>query len=177
MKNKIFFIVILIFISFSSQIFSQEKHKIKWYDIEEATKLNENNPKKFFIDLFTDWCGWCKKMDANTFSDPVIAKYMNENFWPVKFNAERKDTIYVNDKMWVSTNPGAKRASHQFAVALLSGKMSYPSFAFLDNKLRLITILPGYNPPEKIEPVLHFIAEEAYKEKRFEQYLKDFKLR
>jgi thiol:disulfide interchange protein len=57
---------------------SQEK--IKWYTIEEVQKLNQENPKKIFIDVYTDWCGWCKKMDATTFQDPKIIKLLNEDF-------------------------------------------------------------------------------------------------
>ncbi len=154
---------------------AQETTKIKWYSIEEAVKLNKKHQKKFFVDCYTDWCGWCKKMDAGTFTDPIIVEYMNKNFWPVKLDAETQDTIVVNDQTFVSTNPGGKRASHQLAVALLNGKMSYPSFVFLDDEVKLITVLPGFNPPEKLEPVLHYIAEGKYKDIAYDQYLNTFK--
>jgi len=54
--------------------------KIKWLDFEEAVALNSKKPKKIFIDMYTDWCGWCKKMDAATFINPVIVDYMNEHY-------------------------------------------------------------------------------------------------
>ncbi len=158
-----------------SPLKAQETAKIKWYSIEEAVKLNKKHQKKFFVDCYTDWCGWCKKMDAGTFTDPIIVEYMNKNFWPVKLDAETQDTIVVNDQTFVSTNPGGKRASHQLAVALLNGKMSYPSFVFLDDEVKLITVLPGFNPPEKLEPVLHYIAEGKYKDIAYDQYLNTFK--
>ncbi|HZK08644.1 MAG TPA: DUF255 domain-containing protein [Bacteroidales bacterium] len=154
---------------------AQQEATIKWYTMEEAIALNKKEQKKFFVDLYTDWCGWCKKMDSNTFSDPVIAKYMNENFWPVKFDAEGSDPVTVNGQTFVNPNPDKKRSAHQLAIALLNGKMSYPSFAFLDQETRLITILPGYNTPEKIEPVLHFIVEEAYKNESFQDFQVSFK--
>lgn len=165
--------VLLLFLS--TTLLAQEETKIKWYSIEEAVELNKKHKKKFFIDLYTDWCGWCKKMDANTFTDPVIAAYMNENFWPVKFNAESSEPVTVNGQEFVNPNPGSRRSSHQFAIALLNGKMSYPSFAFLDQDVKLITVLPGYNPPEKLEPVLNFIVDEAYKEESFQEYQATFK--
>ena len=154
---------------------AQQETKIKWYTMEEAIALNKKHPKKFFVDLYTDWCGWCKKMDSGTFTDPVIAKYMNDNYWPVKFDAEGSEPITVNGNTYVNPNPGKSRSTHQLAVALLNGKMSYPSFAFLDQEVKLITVLPGYNTPEKIEPVLHFIVEEAYKKESFQDYQATFK--
>ena len=65
-----------------------ENTKIKWYTFEQAIKLCEKAPKKLMVDVYTDWCGWCKKMDAETFSNAEIAKYVNEHFYAVKFNAE-----------------------------------------------------------------------------------------
>lgn len=167
--------VFLMIFYVKSPVQAQESAKIKWYSIEEAAKLNKKHQKKFFIDVYTDWCGWCKKMDSGTFTDPVIVEYMNKNFWAVKLDAETQDTIVVNEQTFVSTNPGGKRASHQLAAALLNGKMSYPSFVFLDDEVKLITVLPGFNPPEKLEPVLHYIAEEKYKDTPYDQFLNTFK--
>ena len=166
-------VIILLFLS--TTILAQEEAKIKWYSIEEAVELNKKKEKKFFIDLYTDWCGWCKKMDANTFTDPVIVEYMNENFYPVKFDAESSEPVTVSGQEYVNPNPEGRRSSHQFAIALLNGKMSYPSFAFLDQDVKLITVLPGYNPPEKLEPILHFIVDEAYKDESFQEYHATFK--
>jgi thioredoxin-related protein len=175
MKSKTLKPISLILLLFlSTVILAQQETQIKWYTIEEAVELNKKKKKKFIIDLYTDWCGWCKKMDANTFTDPVIAAYMNENFYPVKFDAESSEPVTVNGQEFVNPNPGKRRSSHQFAIALLNGKMSYPSFAFLDQEVKLITVLPGYNPPEKLEPVLHFIAEEAYKEESFQEFQGSF---
>jgi thioredoxin-related protein len=136
--------------------------KIKWMDFEEAVALNKKKPKKIFIDTYTDWCGWCKKMDASTFINPVIVEYMNANFYAVKFNAERKDTVNFNGKQYINPNPGGQRASHQLAQELLGGRMSYPSFVILDEKLNKITIVPGYHKAPEFESILHFFGENAY---------------
>ena len=67
--------------------------EIQWMSFEDAVAMtqNEGNTKKVFIDVYTDWCGWCKKMDKDTFQNPEVAKYMQENYYMVKFNAEGKD--------------------------------------------------------------------------------------
>jgi thioredoxin-related protein len=148
--------------------------KIKWLDIEEAVAQNKKKPKKIFIDTYTDWCGWCKKMDASTFVNPVIVKYMNDNFYAVKFNAERKDSVEFKGKNYVNPNPSGSRSSHQLAQEFLSGRMSYPSFVFLDETLTRITILPGYQKAPQFESVLHWIGENAYLNQPFEEFNASF---
>ena len=66
-----------------------EPTKIKWLTIEQAYALNQKEPRKMVIDVYTDWCGWCKVMDRETFSKPAIAEFVNKNYYAVKLNAEQ----------------------------------------------------------------------------------------
>jgi thioredoxin-related protein len=149
--------------------------KIKWMDFEEAVALNKKKPKKIFIDMYTDWCGWCKKMDASTFINPVIVEYMNENFYAVKFNAERKDTVNYNGKQYINPNPNGARSTHQLAVELLSGRLSYPSFIILDEKSVKLTTVPGYHKAPEFETILHWIGENAYQKQSYQEFSPTFK--
>ena len=149
--------------------------KIKWYDLPQALDQQKKKPKKIFIDMYTDWCGWCKKMDASTFVNPVIVDYMNQNFYAVKFNAERKDTLQFKGKAYVNPNPAASRSSHQLAQQLLMGRMSFPSFVFLDEAQGTITIVPGYQKAPQFEAILHFIGEDAYKTQKWDEFMPTFK--
>ncbi|MBE0648753.1 MAG: DUF255 domain-containing protein [Bacteroidales bacterium] len=168
---------------FSTQTFAQENpisepvtpaKKIKWMSFEQAYELNKKKPKKIFIDMYTDWCGWCKRMDASTFVDPVIVDYMNQNFYNVKMDAERKDTIVIDGTTFVNPNPEGKRSSHQLAIELLRGKMSYPSFVFLNEKSQLLTVVPGYQPAKEFEPILHYFAKDAFTDQQWEEYKATF---
>ena len=152
----------------SGQVKSPEKpvekeERIHWYSFEEAYQLNKKKPKKIFVDVYTDWCGWCRKMDAETFSNPAIIKYMKKNFYCVKLNAERKDTVVIDGVTFVNKNPNGFRSSHQLAVELLKGKMSYPSYAFLNEKSQMLTVIPGYYSAREFEPFLHYFGDDAYK--------------
>jgi thioredoxin-related protein len=149
--------------------------KIKWLDFEDAVALNKKKPKKMFIDMYTDWCGWCKKMDQATFINPVIVEYMNQNYYAVKFNAERKDTVTFNGKKYINPNPTGSRSSHQLAQELLSGKMSYPSFIILDETLKKVTTIPGYRKAPEFETILHYFGEDAYKTQKWEEFSPSFK--
>lgn len=120
------------------------KEEINWLTWEEAMEAMDNNPKKMFIDVYTDWCGWCKRMDASTFTDPAVVEYMNENFYAVKFNAEsKKEQTYKGRTLRFDEKTG-RRGAHQLAVVLLGGRLGYPSFAYLDEAQESIMVSPGF---------------------------------
>lgn len=148
---------------------------VRWYSFEEAYSLIKKKPKKIFIDMYTDWCGWCKRMDAETFAIPVIAEYMNKNFYCVKFNAERKDTVMIDGQMFVNPNPHGKRSSHQLAVSLLRGKMSYPSFVFLNEKGQMLNVLAGYQQAAPFEKILNWYGTDAYQKMTLDEFKLGFK--
>jgi thioredoxin-related protein len=161
----------LVFLSFSG--LSQDVSKVKWHTIEEAEKLNQQQPRKIMIDVYTDWCGWCKKMDKETFNHPVIADYINQYFYPVKLDAESKEEIVFNGTTYKFVAQGA-RGYHELAAGLLNGKMSYPSIAYMNEKKELLGAIPGYYTPDRIEPLLNYIVEEKYISQSLEEYQKTF---
>ena len=144
---------------------------INWMTWEEAVKANKKTGKKIFIDFYTDWCGWCKKMDASTFADPDVAKYVNENFYPVKFNAEQKEDVVFNGTTFSFQNQG-RRGAHALAVELLDGRLGYPSYVYLTPTFERILISPGYKPVSDMKKELQFVAEDHYTSTSWEEYKK-----
>lgn len=118
-----------------------QAQSIQWMSWSDAIAANKKKPKLIFVDVYTGWCGWCKVMDQKTFSDPEVAKYMSENFYCVKLDAEQKEDITYN-KVVFKYKPEMR--SHELAISLLDGQMSYPSFVFLNGKEQRITIVKGY---------------------------------
>lgn len=172
--KKLITLIAILFITLNISAQKTDNDKITWYSFEEAVALQAENPKKIFVDVYTDWCGWCKKMDANTFTNPVIIQYMNDNYYAVKFNAEGNEEITFKGDKYVNPNPDKKRSTHQLAQALLSGRMSYPSYAFLDEKSELLTVVPGYMEPKAFEPIIHFFAKDAFLTKKWEEFSGSF---
>ncbi|MDR3180972.1 MAG: thioredoxin fold domain-containing protein [Prevotellaceae bacterium] len=144
---------------------------VKWLTIEEAEKLTAKEPRKFFIDVYTDWCGYCKRMDANTFNVEDVAAYLNAYFYPVKLNAEGKNPITVGGRTYV-LRPGQR--SHELAIQILNGQMSYPTIAYMDETMQLITLVPGYHTPEELRPILVFIAQDYYKTMNWEKFMQEW---
>lgn len=162
----------LLLIGFSSQAQTEE---IRWISFEEAVALSEKEPRKIIVDVYTDWCGWCKRMDASTFKNPVIVKYINDHYYAVKLNAERKDTIQLGNQIFVNKNPEGRRAPHDLAVALLNGKMTYPSIVYLDESVELMhPAIAGYQNSESLEQIIKYFGENAYKSTPWETYQSGF---
>jgi len=147
---------------------------IKWYSIEEAVALNAKEPRKIFIDVYTDWCGWCKRMDASTFRDPVVVNYMNEHYYAVKLDAETKKEITLGTQKFVNPNPEGTRSTHQLAATLLDGKMSYPSYVFLNEKNEKLTVVKGYMQTPSFEPIIKYFGTNAYLTQDYESYQASF---
>lgn len=157
--------------------FAQNMHAqniIKWMTWEEAIAKNKIEPKKIFIDVYTDWCGWCKKMDKATFQQDDIARYMNEHYYSVKFDAEQKEDIYFKEKNYKYVSQG-KRGYHELAAAMLRGKLSYPTVIFLDEEMNMIQPIPGFQNPSNFELIMTYFAEDHFKNTPWKKYTQTYK--
>jgi len=172
MKRLLFFLISII----TLQSFAQTE-KVNWMSMNEALEANKKNPKKIIVDMYTDWCGWCKRMDATTFSNPNIAQYINQYYYAVKLNAEGNDSIYWNGKVYKNTMYGQSRKStHSIAYELAKGRLSYPTLVFLDDSSKLIAPIPGYRSPADIQPVLIYFAENLHTYVDLQGFMNDFNI-
>lgn len=149
---------------------------IHWMSFNELNEIAQSkkwkkNDKKVFVDLYTEWCGWCKKMDKTTFKDPRVVRYMNEHFHPIKFDAETKESINFGSETY-EWKPGGRNGKNELATAL--GVSGYPSFAFLDENLAKIQVIPGYKDVETLMKMLVYMAEDHYKRTPYAEFEKNF---
>lgn len=167
MKHKL---LIITFIILNISIYAQDSVKVKWYSITEACKLAKISERPIFVDVYTEWCGWCKKMDAVTFSDPMVASYLNSHFYPVKLDAESEKDIVYNDTTYTNEFVGKldengmpyRRKVHSLAIKLLGGRMSYPTTVYIVLSKNIIAPVPGYSLPDDIQPILLYFGEGVY---------------
>ncbi len=145
------------------------KGKVNWITLEEAYERVQLQPRKILIDLYTDWCGWCKVMDRETYTNVNVAEYINKNYYPVKFNAEQRQSVRFANRNFVFV-PRGKSGVHQLALVLTNNKPSYPTTVFMNEDLKVIQPLPGFMKAKEFYEVVTFFGGDHYKNESFENY-------
>jgi thioredoxin-related protein len=148
--------------------------KVQWLSFEEAVAALEKEPRKIMVDVYTDWCGWCKRMDANTFSHDVVSKYLNDKWYAVKLDAEQKESIMFQGKEFKFVASG-RRGYNELAAQLLEGRMSYPSIVYLDEEANRIQSIPGYKDAYQQDKILKFFGENAFQNQTWTEFQQNYK--
>ena len=174
---KLYFLSTLILLSSISVV----AQSINWVTMNEALELQKNAPKKIMIDMYTSWCGPCKMLDKNTFTNKDLISFVNTHYYAVKFNAEGNETVNYKDQKFANPNYNPAKAkrrnsSHQFSQYL--GIRAYPTIVFLGLEAELIAPIPGYQTAQKLEIYLQLFKDDSYKkmnsQEAFNAYYKSF---
>lgn len=91
-------------------------------------KKSNKKDKLIFIDCFTTWCGPCKWLAKNVFTDPKVGEFMNENFVSAKIDMEKGEGIEIAKKY---------------------GIRAYPTLLFLDSEGNMVHRICGAGDSEK----------------------------
>jgi len=156
--------------------------EINWVTLDKAVELQQKAPKKIMMDMYTAWCGPCKMLDRNTFSNPDVIQYVNTHYYAVKFNAEGNDVVAFKGKTFTnpSYNPArAKSRNSAHQLASFFQIRSYPTILFLDEKANFLAPIVGYKTPQDLELYLKMFKNNEHKEMTsqdaFNVYFKAFK--
>lgn len=175
------FLIFILFIVVHSSAFGKtnfnppgkaKKGAIQWLTFEQAVAESKKERRKIFIDVYTDWCGWCRKMEKSTFTDPALAEYVNKNFYAVRLDAESQEPITLDGKTF--TYNEQKRA-HELAYILLQGQLSFPTTVYLDENLKMLAPVPGYLDVPAFRDIITFFGDNHYKKLTFPQYTASLK--
>jgi len=172
MKKTVLLIAVVLMVSTAA--IAQE---INWMTFEEAIAAQKQNPRHIMVDMYTNWCGPCKMLDKNTFQNKDVVKYVNENFYAVKFNAEGNDVVSYKGQTF--SNPNYKEAlknrrnsSHQLARYFKIN--AYPTIVYLDKQGEVIAPIKGYQKPQQIEFYLKMFNSGDYKKLKDQQSFNDY---
>jgi thioredoxin-related protein len=90
-------------------------------NFNDALKTAKEENKRVIVDVYTNWCGWCKKMDADAYGNKKIKNLIKKNFVFVKLNAESENKLKYNGKEYSEAD-----LAYQFQVT------GYPTTVFLE---------------------------------------------
>lgn len=147
---------------------------IHWLTMEEAYQLQQKQPKKVIVDIYAEWCGWCKRMDNTTFQNPDIIRYINDNFYAVKLDAETKRTIKLGEESFNYRSNG-RGGMNELAMELAGNQLSLPTVVLLNEQLNNRLVAQAYQSPTDMDAILHYYASGAYdKGIDWQQYKKTY---
>ncbi len=172
---KKYLILCFSFITIVSYTQNNSEGLVHWLNFKEAQEKNKVAQRPFLIDFYTNWCGWCKVMMQTTYSNPNIANYINNYFYPIKFNAETKDTIEFNGKKYFSIDITNPKSPHQIAIEFLGNSLAYPSTVFMTSDYQTKFLSQGYLKEQDIEPFLVFMVENVFRSANFNDFQTLFK--
>jgi thioredoxin-related protein len=146
-----------------SQLQLKASHKtaesIKWYSFEDGIKQARLEKKYIFVDFYTDWCTYCKKLEAETYTNEKVYNYLNKKFIPIKVNAESKTKISFGGQKLTE-----QELATQFQV------VSYPTLYFLASEKEVIGQIPSFIDANELFTIASYVATDAYKNKTLDQY-------
>ncbi len=127
---------------------------LKWYQWNEGYPLAIKGKKIILVDAYTDWCGWCKKMDKDTYTNPEVIKKLNKHFVVIKFNPELRDSTYTID--------GQIYSARDFYMQLSRGEITgFPTTYFIDPQKKSVFIDPGYRDAATFLQILDKVIDDA----------------
>ena len=99
--------------------------EIKWMSMNDALAAQKKTPKKIFMDVYTTWCGPCRLLSEKTFKNKDLVKYINDNFYAVKFNAEGNEEVVYNGTTYKNNNYDPAKANTRNGMHDFAGAISY----------------------------------------------------
>ena len=160
----------IIFLLFFLTPLKNVAQEIHWLTFAQMLEAHRKQPKKVIVDIYTDWCGWCKKLDKDVYENPVIEKYIGENFYAVKMNSETEGQVVFQGDTFKLLPHNGRKLTNTLALKLMNNRSAYPTTAFLDEKLSLFTSIPGYMEAKEYEAVIKYFSQNAYKTQSWDDY-------
>jgi thioredoxin-related protein len=121
---------------------------VEWVGYDEGMALGKKDGKKIMINFYADWCGYCRKMNKEIFTQGEAADFINQNFVPIRINTENE-----------------KQLAEAYKVSGL------PTTWFLDKGGEGILNLPGYLPKEMFMSYMKFIQTDSYQSMSFRRFM------
>jgi len=160
MKASALFLLSLFLFS-GSRLDSTPDGAISWMSISDALSAAPTQNKKIILDVYTDWCGWCKRMDRDVYANSEVVRYLDGHFVASKMNPEKQGSVNYS---------GTEYSLAEFGQAL--GIRGYPATAFFNEKGEVLTVVSGYIKAPEFLKILTYFGDNHYLTTTWEEYAK-----
>lgn len=134
---------------------------VDWLPFEEALNVAAENEKKILVDVYAPWCGFCRRMHLETYSDPEVSAYLAAHFVVTRVDGDNsEDTYRFRDHALTGTELGYRL-----------GARGFPTSVFLFPDGNYLTPLPGFVDADNFLTVLQYLATDAFEDESFEEFL------
>lgn len=132
-----------------------------WQTFEEAQAAAAEDDRFFLVDVYANWCGWCRRLEREVYADDEVQAYLEQHFAYTRldFDATDRDVTFAGDTFTMQQ------------MAYLLGAQGVPTVAFLTAEGNYITHVPGFVARDDFLDVLRYIATEAYQEQSWEEFV------
>ena len=131
-----------------------------WRPMEDAIDASQANDRLLVLHAYTDWCGWCVRMDRETYTDDAVQAYLAEHYEATRLDLESDEVVTFFD----NTLPMA-------ALGDALQVAGTPTAVFVDSDGSLITKMPGFQTAETFLYALRYVHEEAYEQMSFAEFI------
>jgi thioredoxin-related protein len=119
-----------------------------WRDWNSGLREAGSSSRPVIVDVYTDWCGWCKRMDRDVYARKEVRDYLTKKFVAIRLDAEGSEAAQYEGKSFTSRSLAAR-----FRVT------GYPTTIFLTPGGAHLANVPGYIPAERFVLLLHYIGD------------------
>ncbi len=119
-----------------------------WRTWDAGLREAGESGRPVLVDVYTDWCRWCKQMDRDVYSRRDVQQYLESRFVTVRLNAEANDAARYEGRPFTSRTLAAR-----------FGVTGYPTTIFLDASGSHLGNVPGYLPPDRFLLLLRYVGD------------------
>jgi len=128
--------------------FASLAHAVEWRGWNAGLSSAASSRRPVVVDVYTDWCRWCKQMDREVYGRADVSRYLSEKFVTVKLNAESSEAVAYRGR-----NLTARSLASSFDVS------GYPTTIFLTADGEHLVNVPGYVGPERFLLLLRYVGD------------------